>query len=114
MSIKLNIDSTTKKYTDGVVGRIEHHAKEVEAAFAAIMGFVLVYSDSGSMAVREGRVQEIGNMGWAEFGGRRVAFRYEHATRKIEVRDGSVQGPMLADFDNNTELTALLDFFKNL
>jgi hypothetical protein len=50
----------------------------------------------------------------AEFGGRRVVFRYEHDTAKIEARDGSLKGHVLAEFDNETPHAKLLEFFSNL
>jgi hypothetical protein len=34
--------------------------------------------------------------------------------RRLKAGDGSVQGPLLAEFDNGTKLTELRNFFKNL
>jgi hypothetical protein len=114
MSIQLNNESITRRYSDQALDRAAHHGRNVKAVVPSIIGYVKAYADPGSIRIREGYASEMGNMAWATFGGRRIAFCYNHGTMMIEAREGSLRGRALAIFDNATTQPRLLRFFEGL
>lgn len=102
-----------KNYAMGVLQRAGHHAPTVIDVFPSIVGFVYTYADEGSIEHME-RAGVTGNVTWAKFKGRRVAFSYNHETGCIEAREGSTQGKVLGDADNNTSNRKLSAFFRSL
>jgi hypothetical protein len=106
-------DVKIKNYARGVLNRAGHHAPTVIDVFPALVGFVYTYADEGSIEhmQREGFT---GNVTWAKFKGRRIAFSYNHETGCIEAREGSTHGKVLGSADNNTSNRDLTKFFKNL
>jgi hypothetical protein len=102
-----------QKYINGVLKRAEHHAPAVCGVAPSIIGHMTPFVDPGTMAARP-YGGHLGNIVRAEFGGRRIVFRYEHDTAKIEAREGSLKGPVLAEFDNETPHARLNEFFSSL
>lgn len=113
MSIQLKTATTLHRYADRVVDRSNHHAVKVLAVFPALLGYIMTYADPGSIKVRE-TLGETANMGWAIFGGRRIAFVYNHKLHTIEAREGTLRGTVLQSFDNRTTLRSLQSFFSTL
>ncbi len=113
MSIELKTAATLHRYADRVVERSNHHAANVLAVFPALLGYVTTYADPRSIKVRE-MLGETANMGWATFGGRRIAFVYSHARERIEARERTLRGAVLQAFDNRTSLQTLQSFFASL
>jgi hypothetical protein len=91
---------------------VNHHGVGIRATAAKILGYVLLYYDEGSLAVSAG--EKYSNFGTASFSGRRLAFRYSHPTKSIEVREEDIRGTTIASFNDRTPDMEILQFFTNL
>ena len=88
-----------QKYADGVMNRAGHHAGKVKGSALAILGGIIWRADSDTIRIRE-YAGNPANMLWIKAGGRDYAFRYEHSTGQIEIRDGSQKGTVLHTIDD--------------
>jgi hypothetical protein len=102
-----------RSYLSGVMNRAEHHANGVDEITLALVGAILWRKDDDSIKVmvREGQTA---NVLWVAIGGRRFALSYNHTSGKIEMREGSIQGQTLHEFDNTTSLSSLKSIFAAL
>lgn len=106
-------DVKIKNYARGVLQRAGHHAPGVAKVFPALVGFVYTYADEGTIEHMQ-RAGFTGNVTWAKFKGRRVAFSYNHDTGCIEAREGTTHGAVLGSADNSTSNHQLDKFFRSL
>lgn len=90
-----------QRYIQGVWRRASHHANQVASVVPALLGAVLATADTGTLRVLE-REGELGNCAWFRVGGARYAVSYNHDAGTVELRDGSLRGPCLFSFDNDT------------
>ncbi|RFM34468.1 MULTISPECIES: hypothetical protein [Chitinophaga] len=101
-----------RTYLSGVLDRANHHAQNVnEIALAIAGGIIWRTTDNIRVMSREG---EMKNILWLQVGDRTLCFAYNHDTRNIEVREGSIQGAVVINFNNVTPLTDVKVFFENL
>jgi hypothetical protein len=100
-------------YMLGVRTRAGHHAPNVRLIVPALVGFALERADPGSIEYRR-RNGELGNVSWIKVRGRRYAFSYSHDSQAIQLRRGSLQGPVLFEFDNDTPLADVAAAFATL
>lgn len=101
-----------RAYLSGVLDRANHHAEDVnEIALAIAGGIIWRTTDNIRVLSRDG---EIKNVLWLQVGNRTLCFAYNHSTRDIEVREGSVQGAVIRSFNNTTPISDVKDFFENL
>lgn len=113
MPREVNEVDVLQQYIGGVMGRAEHHAKEVDEVVLAIVGAV-VWRKEGAIRVleREGKLE---NMMWVEIRGNPYTLSYNHDDHVIEVRQGNARGgPVVASFDNNTPQARVKEFFGGL
>jgi len=101
------------EYAKGVMDRADHHAGKVKGVALAILGGILWRADPGSIRIRQ-YAGNPANMLWAKVGGREYAFRYEHGTEQIEIRDGSQNGAVLHSFNDSTTLASVEAVFRSL
>jgi hypothetical protein len=101
------------KWAAMVRRNLNHHGVGVRATVPAIVGFVLMYHDGGTLQVSAG--QKYSNFGSAEFRGRRLAFCYNHNDQCVDVRDGDFRGETIRQFhDGERDEQAMLRFFRGL
>ena len=102
------------QYLCGVMDRASHHAGAVAEIALVLAGAIVWRKDETQpikVMVREG---EMKNVLWANIGGKRYAFSYNHASGEIEMREGSIQGDALHKFSNATPLKEVFDIFQSL
>ena len=101
-----------REYLIGVLDKAEHHAQNVnEIALAIAGGIIWKTTDNIRVMYRDG---EMKNVLWLQVDDRRLCFVYNHDTLSIEIRDNSIQGNVIASFNNNTPLIDVKTFFENL
>jgi hypothetical protein len=100
-------------YLQGVVGRADHHAPNVNEVALAIAGAVIWRKDDEPIEVfvREG---EMKNVLWFKVGGVRYALSYNHDSGEIELREGGTQGSVVGSFSNATQNNVIRDTFDRL
>lgn len=110
----LTIDSidALQTYLQGVLGRANHHAGNVEGVSLALLGAVIWRAD-GEISVREyaGRPA---NMIWFHIGENKYVLTYNHGTEEIELKDRTHTGNILASFDNSSTYQQIIDIFRTL
>jgi len=103
-----------RDYINGVMDRVDHHAGDVGEIALALTGAVLWRKDDDEpirVMQKDGKAK---NVLWVRIGGHRYAFSYNHVARQIEMRQGSVQGPVLHAFSNATPLADVRRIFGGL
>jgi hypothetical protein len=103
-----------REYLNGVMNRADHHAGSVNEIALALVGAIIWRKNDDDpirVMVREGQTT---NVLWVRIGDVRYALSYNHDQSQIEMRAGSVQGPTLHRFDNNTPLSAVRAAFERL
>jgi len=108
----IHIDSITKlqEYLQGVLGRADHHAKNVEGVALALLGAVIWKSNEIKVREYAGRPA---NMIWFKVGGKEYLMKYNHPSEQIELIDGATN-VVLHNFDNLTTYTNILYIFNSL
>ena len=101
-----------QEYICGVMDRADHHAGNINEVSLAIAGAV-VWRKDGDIRVYE-RSGQMTNALWVHIGGNRYALSYNHSTGQIEIREDSMQGDVLASFDNSNTSADVRRFFKSL
>lgn len=114
MPVGLRDVETLKQYIDGVMGRAEHHAQEVQAVALALVGAIVWRKDDASEIQVFGKDGDLKNVLWVRIGGQRYAFSYNHGARTIEMRKESTRGDVLHSFSNETQITAIEAIFRAL
>lgn len=106
-----NIDILSA-YLSGVLDRANDHAQNVnEIALAIAGGIIWKTTDNIKVLSRDG---EMKNVLWLQAGLRTICFTYNHSTGNIEVKEGSIQGNIIATFNNSTPLVDVKTFFESL
>jgi hypothetical protein len=102
-----------RDYLQGVVGRADHHAQNINEVAMAIAGAVIWRKDDEPIEVmaREG---EMKNVLWFKVGGIRYALSYNHDSEEIELRQGSTQGNVVGSFSNTTTNGLIREIFGSL
>lgn len=103
-----------KVYIDGVMGRADHHANEVEQIALALAGAIVWKKDTGTniqVMQKEGNTK---NVLWVFINQKRYAFSYNHSAKAIEMRTGNTRGTVLHSFCNTTLLSAVHQIFSKL
>ena len=97
------IDELTE-YVRAVMARCDHHAKHLETIVPLITGTLVLYAQPDSLT-------RLTNVLWFRSAstGQRYCTAYNHATRRIEVRDGTVRGITLFTFgeENGVDVNAV-------
>jgi len=101
------------EYAKGVMERADDHTGKVKGAALAILGGIIWRADPDSIRIRQ-YAGNPANMVWAKIAGKEYAFRYEHGTDEIEIRDGSQNGPILHRFDDATPAATIEAVFRKL
>lgn len=114
--IQMQTTELLKDYFEGVLRRADHHAQSVEQVSLTLMGAVL-WKATDVIEVREVKKTSVnankGNILWFRSNGKRYAMIYNHKTGKIELRNRTMRGTTLYEFDNNTPTKRVLEIFKD-
>ena len=113
MAITVKDIDTLQEYIKGVMGRADHHAGNVNEIVLALAGAIVWKKDISSIKVME-RAGETKNVLWVNINSKKYAFVYNHNTGKIDMREKTIQGSSLYQFDNNTSLSKLKNIFDLL
>ena len=100
-------------YADGVMSRAGHHAGSVKGSALTILGGIVWRADADTIRIRTYDGQPA-NMLWIKVVGRDYAFRYDHATMKIEIRDGRQNGPILYTIDDTMPVADIHAIMRGL
>ena len=112
MAISINSIETLQAYLNGVLGRADHHAKNVEGVALALLGAV-IWRSTGEIEVREYNGNPA-NMIWFYVNQNRYVLSYNHSQETIELKDRTNNGSVIASFDNSSSYENLIDIFKEL
>jgi hypothetical protein len=102
MAHAINDVDTLKEYIEAVLARAEHHGPNVGAIALTLAGAIVWRKDPEPIEVHEGRSMAHGTVLWVRIGGRRYAFRYNHAT------------DVLHSFNNETPIREIEQVFRSL
>lgn len=105
MARRLNTDDEIEDFIARVIGEADHHGVNVNSVIKPLsdavrqrlnlsLDQVEVYERNGILA----------RTCWVTIQRYRYAFSYNYDTQKIELRERSLQGTKLYDFDNSTSL----------
>jgi len=114
MPVEVADIETLRAYLVGVMDRADHHAKRVQDIALALAGAIVWRKDAGQPIEVMAHGEETKNVLWVYIGGQRYAFSYKHSPPRIEMREGTTQGPTLHTFDNSTPLSDLREVFESL
>lgn len=101
-------------YIQGVMGRADHHAGNVNEIALALAGAIIWRKDDDEPIKVMERKGETTNVLWVVIGGNRYAFAYDHASGVIEMRKDSIAGAVFHTFSNATPLSKIYSIFKSL
>jgi hypothetical protein len=101
-----------REYLTGVLDRANHHAQNVNQIALAIAGGI-IWKTTNDIKVMS-RDGEMKNVLWLQVDNRKLCFVYNHSNSNIEVREGSIQGSVIASFNNSSSLSAVKSFFDSL
>lgn len=105
---------TLQTYIRGVMDRAEHHARNVDEVCLTVAGALVWRKDPGTDLQVMAQAGEMKNVLWVHIGGHRYALSYNHHSGTIDVREGSIQGKVLACFTNASTTAAVKSFFAAL
>lgn len=114
MPATLETIDVLQQYLQGVIGRADHHAKEVDQVVLALVGAIVWKKDPDADLKVRTQDGAMGNVLWVTIGGLQYAFSYSHTVRAVELRRGSIKGEPIAVFTNATTLAAIKEFFGSL
>lgn len=106
MTVILNIPSEIDDFVAEVIQAASHHAPHVSNIVASIAQAIRARQDFKDVEVYT-RNGNRGRTCWVVLSGKRYAFSYRYNTRKIEIRNRTVQGSALFTYDG-TELHAAI------
>jgi hypothetical protein len=101
------------EYAEGVMGRAGHHAGNVRGAALTILGGIIWRADPDSIRIRQ-YAGSPANMLWIKVAGRDYAFRYDHTSERIEIRDGSQKGSVLHTLDDTMSVADIQGIIQAL
>jgi len=113
MPTHVNDIETLKQYIGGVMGRADHHAKNVNEVTLALVGAIIWKKDDEPIKVMAHK-GEMKNVLWVNIHGVRYAFSYNHDNKSVSMYRDSVQGMLVYSFANDTPLSKIREVFEAL
>lgn len=111
MAIEIDSINDLKHHLTGVMNRADHHAQEVYKIVLPLVGLITWKADRIIARTREG---SNANMIWFEAGEKRFAVVFNHEAAKIDIRENSIQGRVLQQLDNRSDLDSIVTFFEGI
>lgn len=115
MARSLTTDIEIDAFIDKVINEAAHHAPAVE-----LIIFPLSQAVRSKLNLAQDRVdiyERLGQMArtcWVVISGKRYVFSYNYDDQKIDLRDRSIQGAVIFQFDNQTSQATLQQVVGNL
>lgn len=102
-----------QEYVNGVIGRADHHAKSVNEIIYALVGAIVCYKDADPIKVltQDG---EMKNALWMTINRRKYALSFNHLSKEIELRSGTLKGKVIHSFSNSTPNSEVRQVFESL
>ena len=112
MALKIEDIRLMKRYFEGVMGRANHHAENVNEIILALAGGVIWRG--ADIDVRT-YGDKTANMLWMKTdSGKGYCFIFNHNNWLIEVYENTMNGKLLKQFSNEDSLKDVRLFFKGL
>ncbi len=111
MSFSIEGLKTFSNYINQLMDKADHHAFNVNEIVLAIAGAVLWKGEDLKVLVREG---DIKNTIWFNISGKRYALKYSHEDSDIKLHRGSLQGRVIAIFNNSSPVSFVKQTFDKL
>ena len=102
-----------KDYIVGVMGRADHHAKNINEITLALVGAIIWKKDEEPIEVMV-RKGEMKNVLWVKISGVRYAFSYNHKNDSISMHRDSTHGVLVYGFSNQTPVSKIREVFESL
>lgn len=108
MARRLTTNNQINAFINKVTAEANHHASGVAQIILPLSQAV-----RARLNLAQDRVEVYERLGqmartcWVTLGGKRYVFSYNYSTIKIDLRDGSLQGPLVFQFDNRTTLASI-------
>ena len=102
-----------RTYLNGVMGRAQHHAPNVDEIALALVGAILWRStDEVKVLERDGEAK---NILWLSVNGNNFCFTYDHNEGGfIAMREGNSRGNVIHKFTNQTAIAEVKRIFQEL
>jgi hypothetical protein len=114
MALKMNSINNLQQYFNGVIERSEHHAPGVtEVIYPLLCLIISRFDPTSNIEVKEYNGAPA-NMLWVHINGTRYAFRYDHKTSTIEIREGTSKGVIKHSINNTKSIKDLIQIFDAL
>ncbi len=103
---------TTNRQIDAFINKVIVEANHHSPGVAQII-MPLSQAVRGRLNLAQDRVEVYERLGqlartcWVTLGGKRYAFSYNYDDKKIDVRDRSIQGTLIFQFDNQTTAASI-------
>ena len=103
MARRLTTNNQIDVFINKVIGKANHHAPGVAQIILPLSQVV-----RARLNLAQDRVEVYERLGqmartcWVTLGGNKYVFSYNHHDKKINLRDRSIQGPLIYQFDNQT------------
>jgi hypothetical protein len=101
-----------KELIAGVRGRAAHHAPAVTEVIFTMVGLIVWKAEE--VLAREYNGELKNETRFKTASGHLYTLSYDHDTDKVVIKDGGMNGPVMATFDNNTPIPQLIAFFDKL
>ena len=108
MARRLTTNSQIDAFINRIIGEANHHSPRVAQVI-----FPLSQAVRARLNLAQDRVEVYERLGqlartcWVTLGGRRYAFSYNYDDKKIDVRERSIQGLLIFQFDNQTTAASI-------
>lgn len=103
-----------RAYLYGVMNRANRHTEKANEIALALVGAILWRKNDEEPIRVMIPDNDTTSALWVRIGRKRYAFSYNNKTGQIEMREGSIQGPALHTFTNDTPLTSIRTIFEGL
>ena len=112
MPLTITTLNLLNEYINGVIGRADHHAPNVDQVVLTLAGAV-IWRATEDVSVRT-YAGETANILWLVVGANRYALAYNHQSGNIELRERTQNGNVLATFNNQTTAAQVKQIFAGL
>jgi len=103
MARRLTTNNQINTFINRVIGEANHHAPGVAQVILPLSQAV-----RARLNLAQDRVEVYERLGqmartcWVTLGGKKYAFSYNYKAKKIDLRNRSIQGSLIYQFDNQT------------
>ena len=102
-----------KEYIGGVMGRADHHAKNINEITLALVGAIVWKKDEEPVEVMAHK-GEMKNVLWVKINGVRYAFSYNRHNKSVSMHRDSTHGMLIYSFSNQTPVSKIREVFESL